>query len=121
MYKTPSESAARLARQCSAVVLERAWPAPARRMSAGEQRVGHLGQELTGVPVRRDDGRPMAMALDHQLVEVVRLGDIERVKSEIIEQEQIDADQFGHLGFGTHRAGGAVLVEGLTPSDGIRG
>src|ERR1039458_6429141 len=50
----------------------------------GEQRVSHLGQELTRIPVRCDDGRPVAMAFDHQLVEVIRLGDIERVKGKII-------------------------------------
>jgi len=37
----------------------------------GELRVGHLGKELTRVPLRADHDRPLAMARDDALVEVV--------------------------------------------------
>ena len=51
----------------------------------GQERVGHLSQELARVPVRGDDRRSLAMAFDHQLIEVIGLGDIERVKGEVVD------------------------------------
>ncbi len=81
-----------------------------------QERVGHLGQELT----RRDDGRTVAMPLDDQLVEVVRLGDVERVKGEIIEQEKDDTDQVAHLCRHAHLARPGFdrhPMTGRTPSE----
>ena len=61
----------------------------------GEERVGHQSEPFDRFTVGGDHGRGGAVAFDDQLVDV---GGVECLEREVVDDEQVDAEQFAHLG-----------------------
>lgn len=64
----------------------------------GEERVSHEGEPLDGFALGGDDRRGAAVTLDDDLVEVVGVGLVESAECEVVDDQQVDAQQFAELG-----------------------
>lgn len=64
----------------------------------GEERVGHLGEHLAGIPVRGEDRRRTPVAFDDDLVDLGGVDDVHRPEREVIDDQQVDAEEFADLG-----------------------
>src|SRR5947209_7335291 len=64
----------------------------------GEERVGHEAEPFDRLPVGGDDGGRGAVAFDDEFVDVGGVGGIEGLESEVVEYEQVDAEQLADLG-----------------------
>ena len=62
-----------------------------------EERVGHEGEPLDRFAVRGDDGRSGAVAFDDELVDIRGVECVEGLEGEVVDDEQIDAQQFAYL------------------------
>ena len=78
----------------------------------GEQRVGERGEPLVGVAVGGHERGRLEVAFDDELVEVGGLGGVEGLEREVVDDEQIDADEAAHLDLvGVIEPGGAEPFE----------
>ena len=64
----------------------------------GQEGIGHLGDPLDGLAVRRHQRRGRPVTLDDQFVDVGGVEGVERLKGEVVEDEQVDPHEFAHLG-----------------------
>ncbi len=64
----------------------------------GEEGVGHLGQPFDGLAVGGDHGGGDAVAFDDELVDVGGVEGVEGLEGEVVEDEQVDAEEFADLG-----------------------
>ena len=64
----------------------------------GEEGVSHLAEPFDGLPVGGDHGGGRSVALDDELVDICGVEVVEGLEGEVIEQEQVDADELAHLG-----------------------
>jgi len=62
-------------------------------------RIGEGGQPFVRATIRSDDDRAGAIPLQEEVVEVATLDRIEDIDREIIEDEEIDGDEFPEFGF----------------------
>jgi hypothetical protein len=94
----------------------------------GEERVGHDGEPFDRLSVGGDHGGRSPVALHHELVDVLRLGGVHGLEAEVVDQEEVDADELAHLGFVAHVEPGSLEplehpvgsfeVDGLGPAAG---
>ena len=63
----------------------------------GEEGVGHESQPLDRVSVRRDNCRRLPVALHYQLINVGGVVAVQRLKGKIVEDEEIDAEEFAEF------------------------
>ena len=63
-----------------------------------EERVGHESEPFDGFAVRGNDRRSGAVAFDDELVDIGGVEGVERLEGEVVDDEQIDAEQLAHLG-----------------------
>src|SRR3954454_16920296 len=64
----------------------------------GEEGVGHEAEPLDGFPGRGDDGGGGAVAFDDEFVDGGGVGGVEGLEGEVVEDEQVDAEQLADLG-----------------------
>jgi hypothetical protein len=64
----------------------------------GEEGVGHLGEPFDGFTVGGDHGGGGAVAFDDELVDIRGVEGVEGLEGEIIEDEEVDTDEFAELG-----------------------
>jgi hypothetical protein len=64
----------------------------------GEERVGHECEPLERFAVGGHDGRRGAVAFDDELVDVGGVECVKRLEREVVDDEQIDAQELAHLG-----------------------
>jgi hypothetical protein len=62
-----------------------------------EERVGHEPEPLDRFAVRGDNGGGGAVAFDDELVDIGGVERVDRLEREVIDDEQIDAEQLAHL------------------------
>jgi hypothetical protein len=63
----------------------------------GEERVGHEREPLDWFAVRGDHCRRGAVTFDDELVDVGGVERVERLEREVVDDEQVDAEQLAHL------------------------
>ena len=63
-----------------------------------EERVGHLSEPLDRFAVGGDDGGGGAVAFDDELVDVGGVERVEGLQCEVVDDQQVDVQQFAHLG-----------------------
>ena len=61
--------------------------------------IGKRGEPFVRPAVRGDDHRPDAIALEEEVVEIAALDGIEHVDGEVVENQEVDGDEFSQLGF----------------------
>ena len=59
----------------------------------GEEGVGHEGEPFEGLTVRGDHRGGGAVAFDDELVDLGGVDGVERAEREVVEDEQVDAEQ----------------------------
>jgi hypothetical protein len=64
----------------------------------GEERVGHETEPFDRFTVARDDGRCFAVAFDDELVDIGGVDGVHRLEGKVVDDEQIDSQQFADLG-----------------------
>jgi hypothetical protein len=78
----------------------------------GEQGVGERGEPLVGGAVGGEDGGGLEVSLDRDLVEVGGLGGVVGLEGEVIDEEDVDADEPAQFGVvGVVEAGGLEAFE----------
>jgi hypothetical protein len=71
----------------------------------GQEGVGHEGEPLDRFAVRGDDGGGGAVAFDDELVDLGGVDGVEGGEGDVVEDQQVDAEQLADLGVGCCRAG----------------